>query len=150
MTFIGDDGSVLIEELDGFNIKYPEIIPHGNRLSDVCPHLKFTLSEMLWICDMKSSHVDALDVYRLAKLHNFRKERVAAVYQLYSDRELFKILSTNINKMMCLGDDDNGCSFSLVSQAQKHLRTLEQSIQDRENVIHSFVNNVDGNNFIYS
>lgn len=149
MTYIGDDGSVLVENEEGFRLTFPSYVPKGLYFKDICKYSGFTIGELLWIHNLHASFADALDLRNVAIAEEPDADRLAAVYKLHADRDIYRTLSINNKRLINMTIIGHECSYVLVSQAQKYLKQLELDIKERETVIHSSVYDMNGCNFIY-
>ena len=141
MTFIGTDGS-LVDWEDNNDIKvYYGHANSGVYFRDIAYSPQISLYENMYICGLTDSKIDALNCFMVfAKVH-YVKERLLEYKALEEDMAILRELRANLSMLSHYISIGNVCDYRILSQAQKHANSLEESIEERRQEMKRVVTN---------
>ena len=139
MRFKGSDGSALLwdKERDSINIIYKSV--DGLTFKDIAYDDSITLYENLWLFKLKSSGIEALDVYMLYKASKIDMGRLKKYRALKDIARTYNEVQQNILILIDFLAEGNHSPFGVITQAQKHLERLRRRIEEQEETIYNDV-----------
>ena len=126
MRFVGEDNSVLDVEDTGFHMYWAK--EPGIRFRDISFDDKITIIENLWICGLRSSTIDAIDIYQIYRCRFYKEQNLKVLKQLYADKAQLRALEKSLK--VC----DN-LSKPALTTIKHHINSLRNSINTRQQVI---------------
>ena len=122
MTFVGSDGSCI-------NVNVDDKLPNGKiSFNDIAFDSTITIYENLWICGLKSSGVEAVDVYLLYTHDGYNTDNLNAYWQLQSEIEHCQAVRENINTLTNSVMKGHKFPINVLRQLKALLLALENKV----------------------
>lgn len=132
MTFVGSDNSICDFEPSTGHIHVYYGKADGLRFKDIAHDKDITLSENLFIHGLRHTGIEALDLYMIYTNPSYNEDNLMAYGKLLQDIKRLQEVKTNLTFLHHYIAFGNPCNFYIISQSQKHLNRLQESIRDRQ------------------